>query len=59
MISGAVTVLVWQRLDFELYEIVPGFLINLIAAVIVSRLTYKHNEEIEKEFDESLRLLRE
>lgn len=59
MVSGAITVLVWQWTGSELYEIVPGFLINLLVAVIVSLATYKRNEEIEKEFDESLRLLKE
>ena len=59
MVSGAITVLVWQWTGAELYEIVPGFLINLLVAVIISLATYKRNEEIEKEFDESLRLLKE
>ncbi|GIN97257.1 sodium:proline symporter [Siminovitchia terrae] len=59
MVAGAVTVLVWQSLGFALYEIVPGFIINLLVAVIVSLITYKPNEEIDKEFDESLRLLKE
>jgi sodium/proline symporter len=32
---------------------------NLIIAVIVSLITYKKNENIEKEFDESKRLLKQ
>lgn len=59
MLAGAATVLIWQRLDFALYEIVPGFLINLFIAIIVSFITYKPNEAIENEFNESLRLLKE
>jgi sodium/proline symporter len=65
MIVGAVTVIVWKNGDLgkvlfgeSLYEIVPGFLLNLLVAVIVSLLTYKKNEEIEKEFTESVRLLK-
>lgn len=64
MISGAVTVITWSKLTeagiipFQLYEIVPGFIVNFIVAVIVSLLTFKPNETIEKEFDESVRLLK-
>ncbi|WP_313894327.1 sodium/proline symporter PutP [Psychrobacillus sp.] len=42
----------------SLYEIVPGFVLGLIATVVVSLLTYKPNAEIEKEFDETVRLLK-
>lgn len=64
MISGAVTVILWANLTesgvipFQLYEIVPGFIINLIFAIIVSLMTYKLNETIEKEFTETVRLLK-
>ena len=57
MIAGAVTVGVWGNLSgglWDLYEILPGFLLNLLFAVIVSKATYKPNEEIEKEFDDAL-----
>ncbi|MEH7353829.1 sodium/proline symporter PutP [Neobacillus drentensis] len=66
MIVGAVTVIVWKNGDLgkvffgeSLYEIVPGFVLNLLVAVIVSLITYKKNEEIEKEFNESVRLLKQ
>ena len=62
MIVGAITVLIWGNVDVltsNLYEIVPGFLLNLIVTVVVSRLTYKENTEITHEFDETLRLLEE
>ncbi|GAA1360348.1 sodium/proline symporter PutP [Arthrobacter rhombi] len=53
MIVGAATVFVWGKIpalhDF-LYEIVPAFALNLIVAVIVSRMTHKRNEVIEGEF---------
>ncbi|KGR75550.1 sodium/proline symporter PutP [Ureibacillus sinduriensis] len=61
MVVGAVVAFVWgssEALSGMLYEIVPGFLINLILTVIVSLITYKHNAEIEKEFDETLSLLK-
>lgn len=60
MIVGAVTVIVWKNVGLgdTLYEIVPGFAFNLIVAVVVSMLTYRKNDEIEKEFTESVRLLK-
>src|SRR5690606_10985451 len=61
MVVGAVTVFIWGNtaLGDYLYEIVPGFLLNLIVSVVVSKLTYKPIPEDEKEFDETLRLLEE
>lgn len=53
MIAGAVTVVVWGNLSggiFDLYEIVPGFLLNLILAVVVSLFT-KVKPEMEEEFE--------
>jgi sodium/proline symporter len=65
MIVGAITVIIWKNADLgklffgeTLYEIVPGFIFNLIVSVIVSLATHKKNNEIEKEFDESVRLLK-
>jgi sodium/proline symporter len=61
MIVGAVTVFIWGNtaLSGYLYEIVPGFLLNLIVAIVVSKMTYKPIPEVEKEFDETMRLLKE
>ena len=40
IISGGVTVLIWKQLNlFGLYEIVPGFIIALIAIYVVSIMT--------------------
>ena len=61
MTVGAVTVVIWgsiEALKSTLYEIVPGFILALIVTVVVSLMTYKPNAEIEKEFDETLRLLK-
>lgn len=60
MIAGAATVIIWKQVGLgdTLYEIVPGFAINLILSFIVSLITYRHNPSIEKEFDESVRLLK-
>lgn len=62
MVAGAVVSYVWGTIDSlheMLYEIVPGFGLGLIVAVIVSLITYKKNDDIEKEFDETLTLLQE
>lgn len=57
IIVGAVTVIVWGGFlsggIFDLYEIVPGFLFNMIVTVIVSLLG-KQSPEIDAEFDETL-----
>ena len=60
MVLGAVTVVTWgniEALSSQMYEIVPGFAANLLAAIVISRLTHRPNPQIEHEFDESLRLL--
>ncbi len=62
MVLGAVTAFVWGKinsLSTALYEIVPGFLVCLVIAIIVSMMTYKRNNEIEDEFNRSLSLLKE
>ena len=56
MITGAVIVMIWGNVSggpggvFDLYEIVPGFLGNLVVAWAVSR-TSPPSEEISEEFD--------
>ncbi|MBS4216346.1 MULTISPECIES: sodium/proline symporter PutP [Neobacillus] len=61
MIVGAVTVIVWKNtgLGDTLYEIVPGFVFNLVVSVVISMITYKKNDVVEKEFEESVRLLKQ
>lgn len=42
IVSGGVTVIVWKQLEhgiFDLYELVPGFLVSAAAIVLVSKLT--------------------
>ncbi len=58
MLAGAVTVVVWGNMEggiFDLYEIVPGFLLNLVLAVIVSLMT-KTKPEMEEEFEKAREL---
>ena len=57
MVTGAVVVGIWGNISggiFDLYEIVPGFLLNLIVATAVSRATWKPNPEIDAEFDQTI-----
>ncbi len=59
MIVGAVIVGFWGSASggvFELYEILPGFIGNALVAWSVSRLTYKPDERVQKDFTESARL---
>jgi len=62
MVTGAATAFIWGGIDVlsdALYEIVPGFLVCLIVAVVVSIVTYKPNKDIEDEFNRTEVLLKE
>lgn len=62
MVLGATTVFIWgniESLKTALYEIVPGFLVCLVVAMIVSMMTYKRNQEIEDEFKRTDALLKQ
>lgn len=60
IIVGAVTVIIWGDFlsggIFDLYEIVPGFLLNTLVAVVVS-LMGKPDPEMEEEFDQTMERL--
>lgn len=61
MVAGAITVGVWGNvkvLSDTLYEIVPGFLICLLVAYIVSLMTFKPNAEIDKEFYDAVEMVK-
>lgn len=58
MVAGAVTVFVWDAAGFELYEIIPGFIANVVVAVVVSLATYKHDDEIQEEFSDTVAMTR-
>ncbi|RIK16831.1 MAG: sodium/proline symporter PutP [Acidobacteria bacterium] len=60
MITGAVVVFVWgniEALSNQMYEIVPGFLANLLVAYVVSPATARPQPQVEAEFDAMERLL--
>ena len=63
MLVGTATVFIWKALSvnggiFELYEILPGFVLNLVVAVVVSLATYRPDPEIEAEFEQAVELAR-
>ena len=43
----------WCVWNSGLYELLPAFILALIAAVVVSLLTEEPSEEMQKEFDEA------
>ena len=56
IIAGGATVIVWIMLKsvggiFQIYEIVPGFIISVIVIVIVSLMDEEPSKEITDEFD--------
>lgn len=58
MVTGAVIVGVWGNISggiFDLYEILPGFLGGLLVAWVVSLITYRENEDVQREFTETVR----
>jgi sodium/proline symporter len=61
MLLGAVTVVVWSNLEgglFDLYEIVPGFLLASATIVLVSLLKPQRDVETLQLFDETQELLK-
>src|SRR6185312_6958018 len=53
LVVGAATAFIWGKIPVlhdAMYEIVPGFILNVVVAVVVSRFTYTHNPVIEEEF---------
>ncbi|TFB14246.1 sodium/proline symporter PutP [Filobacillus milosensis] len=54
IITGAVTVVIWDMyVPSDLYEIVPGFALAAIVAIIVSLLGREPSAEIQEEFDKA------
>ena len=65
MVAGTITVFVWgynEVLSGYMYEIVPGFLVNLLFAYLMSVATYRGDSaaarEINEEFDRAVELSR-
>ncbi|MEN1970843.1 sodium/proline symporter PutP [Luteimonas sp. MJ204] len=64
MVSGAIVVIAWkqiavERMDFQLYEIVPGFLVATVAIIAVSLLGREPAQDIRSTHEEVQASLRE
>ncbi|WP_217135235.1 sodium/proline symporter PutP [Leucobacter chinensis] len=57
MVVGAATVFIWKAFDTGLYELLPAFVLATLVAVIVSKLTYRPNTDIDTEFTTTMSLL--
>lgn len=59
MVAGGVMVFVWKYFvrplggAFDIYELLPAFLVSLVVIVVVSFLTQKPSEEVLAEFDKA------
>lgn len=54
VLAGGVTALIWMPLKggiFDLYEIVPGFIVSIIAIIVFSLLDKQPSQEILDEFE--------
>jgi len=68
LVTGAVVSFVWGKFELDtkwglfgdqhLYEMVPGFLLGLLAAIVVSLVTPAPSKEVTDTYDEMLRLHR-
>lgn len=60
MILGAATVVIWSNLTggvFDLYEIVPGFLLASTAIVVISKLKPESEPQTLEQFDAATKLI--
>ncbi|WP_455365193.1 sodium/proline symporter PutP [Kaarinaea lacus] len=58
IVVGGLTVVIWKQLSgglFDLYEIVPGFILSLFSIIVVSLLTQPPEESVQEEFDKALK----
>lgn len=61
LVSGAIMTYVWGSVDLlsnAMYEIVPGFLLNLLVAVLVSKKTWRPDAALDEQFDKMEQVLR-
>ena len=55
IVVGGLTVVIWKQLSgglFDMYEIVPGFILSALAIVVVSQMTAEPSKEMEATFKE-------
>lgn len=57
LLVGAITVVIWKQLSggiFEVYEILPGFILGTIAVVVVSRFGPVPDGRVLEDFDRTV-----
>ncbi len=55
IIGGGLTVLVWKQLEggiFDLYEIVPGFILSTLLIILLSRFGEKPDKSVQQMFEQ-------
>ena len=55
VVTGGATVIIWESLSgglFELYSLVPGFLLSLVVILVVSSISAKPSAVVHKQFDQ-------
>lgn len=60
MLCGGLTVVIWKQLSggiFDLYELLPGFIVSFLAILIVSKLTPPPGSTVTQKFDVMLQRL--
>jgi len=59
MVTGTVVLVVWKRagLSNQLYEIVPGFIANCLAIVLVNHFIKQKNKKVLKQYDEVIDII--
>jgi sodium/proline symporter len=58
---GALTVIIWKQLEggiFDMYEILPGFILCTLAIVVVSLLDTAPSRQIQTEFEAVAKAMR-
>ena len=61
MVLAAITIFVWKFAvrplggAYDIYELLPAFLVNLVATYIVSYITPAPSKEVEATFDEVMK----
>jgi sodium/proline symporter len=60
IVLGGLTVVIWKQLSggiFDLYEIIPGFILAIVAIIVVSLLTEEPEAALQAQFDDVERKL--
>ena len=54
MLTGGITVVIWKQLEggvFDIYELLPGFIVSFFTIILLSKLTGEPDKSITEKFD--------